>query len=862
MAVYVKKNLKCSVLSKSTYSTDCCEFLLCEISNKFSKILVGCVYKPPKCTSLESLYEQLHIFAVNYVNIVIGGDFNLNILQSTPMINEYKKQVTGFGFNFVNSTLPTHFQATPSLLDHFMTSNISLVNTYQQLSAPAYSKHDLLFLVYEFPTQNDTPITYSYRNFNAINQESLSTHFQSINWTHSLQLPLDSCVQDIEENINLLFNEHVPLVTKKESVSDNPWMTREIRQLRRQRDVAYSSWKQHRLDVNCLSYRQNFNRLRNMLTLQIRTSKASYFEGKLNPQQPTKQLWKQLRSIGIAEKNPTSCELNPDSLINSFFPFSDFPHASHHVVPHRSSHSFQFHQVTEADVIFAFNSLRSNAVGLDNISLKFVKYILPLIINIITHVINRCIEENYFPARWKIAKVIAVPKKGAKEFRPISILPCFSKSFEKIMSTQIITHLNVNKLHCSVQSGFRSFHSCKSAILEVSQEIRNALDVNEAVILVLIDFSKAFDTIIHSLLLNKLKKRFGFDDKSSSLIESYFKDRFSYIASNNNLSQQIQNVRGVPQGSILGPLLFSLYIDDMADIFKKTTPHFYADDTQIFLRCKLDDIPQSIHAINMDLQYVCDWSSSNGLRINASKTQSIVFTRKRFDLSTIPTVTVNGTSVPFEEKVNNLGVLMTTNLCWDQQITKSTGLIYFGLRCLWKNANIIPKPTRLKLAQSLLCPHLSTADVITGELSKANLLLLQRAYNAMIRFVHGLRKFDHISHLSCSLLRLPLDKHLCFRRMLFLYNIIRNKQPSYLYKRLEFSRSNRTFNINIPVYKYDFAKKGFFVNDIIFWNSLPLAIKNSTSAKMFKDNLSCYLSSHYRKLLYHIVIYWTTMHKM
>lgn len=842
VAIYLKKHLKCSVLSKSSFSVNCCEFMMCEISNKYDKMLVGCVYKPPNCTSLESFYGELPLIAGKYVNILIGGDFNINIIQTSSIINDYKTQINSFGLHFVNSTQATHFQSSPSLLDHFLISDSELVLMYQQLSAPVYSKHDLLYLVYEFPTHKESFSTYSYRNFKVINHERLSSDIQSVNWSNLLQLSLDSSVQFLEGELNRIFDEHVPLVTKKVSSFDNPWMTNEIRQLRTQRDLAFVYWKLHRLDGNCLTYRQNYNRLRNLVTSKIRSTKAAFFNTKLDPRQPAKDLWKQLRSIGVAE-NKLSCELDPNSFINSFFPFTEVPPVSDFVVHRRPAPSFKFHNVSNADVIFAFHSMRSNATGLDMISLKFIKHILPLIIDIITHVINRCIDENYFPTSWKIAKVIAVPKKGGDEFRPISILPCFSKAFEKIMSTQIIDHLHVNKLQCKLQSGFRKFHSCKSAILEVSEVIRNALDVNEAVILVLIDFSKAFDTIIHSLLIDKLKLSFGFNDESCGLLQSYFHNRTSYISSNNCLSQQVRNVCGVPQGSILGPLLFSLYIDDMSRVFNKSTPHFYADDTQIFLRCQLADLPQSIHHINSDLQKVSEWSSLNGLRINASKTQSIVFTRKSHDISTLPSLVVNGTPVIFEEKVNNLGVLMSSHLSWDHQIIKSTGTIYYGLRCLWNNAHILPRATKLKLAQSLLCPHLIAADVITGELSSSNFMLLQRAFNGIIRFVHGLRKYDHISHLSASLVGLPLNQFLRFRRIVFLFNMIKNKQPVYLYRRLEFSRSNRLLNINVPVHEYDFVKKSFFVGDIIFWNQLPPQIKNSTSVNMFKVNLKCYLSS-------------------
>ena len=140
-----------------------------------------------------------------------------------------------------------------------------------------------------------------------------------------------------------------------------------------------------------------------------------------------------------------------------------------------------------------------------------------------------------------------------------------------------------------------------------------------------------------------------------------------------------------------------------------------------------------------------------------------------------------------------------------------------------------------------MCPYLTTADVITGELSHSNVMCLQKAFNSMIRFVYGLRKYDHISHFSNSLMGLPLDEFLRYRRLVFLFNLIKTKKLEYLYNRLNFG-SIRLRNFILPSHDYDFAAKSFFISDIDFWNHLPSRIKNSTSVNIFKENLKCYLS--------------------
>lgn len=425
VAIYFKKHFKCKVLSKSVFSFNCCEFLLCELSNKHGKLLVGCVYKPPNCSSIDIFYEQLQIYATSYEKIVIGGDFNLDLLKQHSVVDKHKSQMHSFGLVFVNTTQPTHFQTTPTLLDHFLVSDSIFVHHYQQLLAPGYSKHDAIFLIIEFPIIKQSCSTCSYRNFRAINIERLSSDILGISWTPLLYFPLDYCVQYLEEVINKLFDAHVPMVTKTISSTDNPWMTLEIRNLRKQRDAAFSKWKQTKQP----EHRESFNRLRNLVTSKIKTSKTNFYVKKLDPRQPARVLWKQLRQLGIAEKPQISCEVNPNTLINSFFPSSTSQQPSEVFVSHRSTPTFDFLNVSTDDVIIAFHSITSNVIGLDGISLRFIKIILPELLNILTIIFNRCINENYFPTSWKIAKVIAVPKKCGNEFRPISILPCFSKVY-------------------------------------------------------------------------------------------------------------------------------------------------------------------------------------------------------------------------------------------------------------------------------------------------------------------------------------------------------------------------------------------------------------------------------------------------
>lgn len=450
-------------------------------------------------------------------------------------------------------------------------------------------------------------VLYSYRDFKNVDVDDLSRALNSSNFTPLLMLPIDDAIVFFNEKINAMFNTYVPLVTRKKIDPKTPWMTSVIMKLRRRRDEAFKKLKSISNPVEKETQRHIFNSLRNNVVSSIRNAKIQFYSRIFNQNLNTKQLWKNLKNHGVNNNSQVECTVCPNVLASVFFPVSCSSRYSFNVVT-RTTPSFSFCDVSINEVLKAVSSIQSNAIGFDGISLKFFKIILPSVIGIFTDFLNRCLQTSTFPKAWKISKVIPVPKASANEYRPISLIPSLSKVFEKVVCNQITNFLERHKLLSTVQSGFRRYHSCKSAILYVSNWIGKEVDQNRIVFLVLIDFSKAFDAIIQSLLIRKLRLRFGFSQLAFQLLESYLNQRKSVVVNNDQLSDEIANNMGVPQGSILGPLLFSIYGEDMEDIFEFVHCHFYADDTQLFISCHPDDVVSTVEKINKDLMNIMSWS--------------------------------------------------------------------------------------------------------------------------------------------------------------------------------------------------------------------------------------------------------------
>lgn len=834
VCIYCKKSLKVKVLSTSSKEFSC-EFLFIEAKIHNLKLLIGCIYNPPNCNNMDDLFSEMERLCPQYQHIVIGGDFNINILLQSNLARDHKYRMDSLGLNFVNVSIPTHFGGSPSLIDHLLVSCPDDILFYQQIDAPAYSKHDLLFTTYDIPAPTDDKTrSVLIRDFSSINNDALLNDFNNSAWDSCLTDSIDANVANLEALITQLYDNHVPIKEKVQRSFDKSWMTDHIFSLTRRRDESYKTWKSNRTDENWELHVQ----LRNQATSSITAAKRRYLFQHLSPSLSPKKLWDNLKSLGVTKSSDDSkCFEDPDTLANKFFN-GPTTNADNFYTQFRDVGSFSFVYVSTEDVLEAFLQTKSFAIGMDNISLKFLFIILPGILSTVTEIFNQCITYSFFPSNWKSAKVVPVAKKNSDEFRPICILPSFAKVFERLLSKQINSWVySMNLLH-PLQSGFRAGHSCQTALLKVYEDIRRMYDKNEAIILVLIDFSKAFDCMDHDILVEKLKLRFGFSVDACQLICSYLMDRTSFVFSDNRSSAAVTNLRGVPQGSNLGPLLFSLYIEDIDLEFSHMTSHFYADDSQMYIGGDPKCVADIVDRVNSDLQHLQAWANRNALTINAAKSKCILFCRRNVVTAATPQVILNSCVISYEKSVNNLGVIFDEKFTWNQQCNKISRTINFGLRNLYMFSDVLQMELKQKLVKALFLPYFESSNVLIGDPDSNNLCTLQRSFNSLIRFVHRRRKFDHISDVMDSLVGMTMTNYLQFRRLIFLFNLIKSKTPEYLFNFLRFFQSERlSRNIHLPQHNYLQSDRCFFVHDVSVWNSLEGETKWSKSTYLFKKNV-------------------------
>lgn len=501
------------------------------------------------------------------------------------------------------------------------------------------------------------------------------------------------------------------------------------------------------------------------------------------------------------------------------------------------STSFRFSEVQDFHIVNAINDVKSNAVGLDDIPIKFIKMIFPLLLKPLKHIFNSIFKSGIYPKVWKYSKIIPIKKKPMdntlENLRPISILSAISKVFERLVKNQITCYLSENCLLSQFQSGYRKGHSIKTAMIKVCDDIGVVLDKGGSVILLLLDFSKAFDTISHIKLCKKLENNFGFSYDAVQLIRSYLSDRSQTVFVNDCFSEYRPILSGVPQGSVLGPLLFSIYINDLPLKLNGCQIHLFADDVQIYVDVSGMTKDVAANLINNNLSNISLWASENSLKLNARKTQACYITRSNRNYEK-PDLNLNGIPIVYSETVVSLGVTIQSNFEWDGFVLKQCGKIYSVLRTLRYTADFLQQDTKLKLFKSLIYPHLLFCDFVTTQASAYIMNKLRVALNCCVRFVYNLDRYSPVSHLHKSLIGCTFNNFPVVRSVFILHSVIFKNCPQYLYSKLIRLRSPRGIKFSMPRATTSHYANSLLVRSICNWNSLPVELQNIVSPLHFK----------------------------
>lgn len=852
------------------------EYLIVEVKgDQMPALLVCLIYRAPKLQLLGDFWESLNRSLPFYPLTVVMGDLNINLLNPlTPESRHLLQSAGHLNLKVLTFGATHHTSSSHSWIDHFLISQHSTIKSSSQYPT-SVSGHDLMVIDLNIPNPRSMPRSFVFRDLTNMDRTAFLSDLATADWS-SLFLS-DSLDYKVDYLNNLILNaldKHAPMkriIARKPAA---PWITKEVKELMLLRDRARDK---SRRGTNLIR-REEFVSLRNKVKSILFSEKSRYFLNVFKSCNDSGKTWKLVKSLGVGKADSNNQGLAVDiGELNTYLGSigqSRIPkgarvchqHISANIseTPSSSQVVLDIPVITRKDVHKCIGYSRSSSTGPDKFSRRIIEIALPSIIIILLHLFNFSLNMAVFPTTWSSSYIRPIPKipnpKTVSDYRPIALTCFLSKLLEKIMSIHMINFLESNNKLNPFQSSYRKFLSTQTALLRVHNDILWAADQKMLTLMVLFDYTKAFDAIEHDLLLAKLKGM-GFSERLCGWIRSYLSNRRQCVLGNDgDKSDWVEVSRGVPQGTILGPLFFICFSSDLPSVVSHAKYMVYADDFEIYIHCLKNDLPKAISNINQDISKICDWSVSNYLHLNQLKTKTIIFGSppliKSLDVDSLPKVRVGDVELEFASTVKNLGVWFDQDLSWTRQLNSITSKIHFSLRQLRSSFHCFPLHLRIDLIRSLIFPHLDYCCLLLLGCPEYVDLRLKRLINLCIRFVFNLQGPESITPRYIELNWLLPN----YRRLLFLgiatYKLLKHTTPRYLADDLIFKSVNSirpsrgsALDLFVPFAKTEFGLGSFKVTASNFWNSIPECIRNCDSKEVFSKKLKTFLLDKQAKVI-------------
>jgi hypothetical protein len=606
-----------------------------------------------------------------------------------------------------------------------------------------------------------------YRKFKAIDHVQLSQDLERATLELSRNTPLDDMVKEYNEVVLGLMDHHAPLCTHTMvSRPSVPWYNDDITEAKRKCRRLERQWRNSRLTV----HREMFQTQREHLRFLIDSAKSSYFNAKIvectGDQKRVFKIANDLLHIGKCTTLPkyTSSEQLAKRFSDYFVTKitkirekldSEPLEQVQHDTPDPLLQTFK--PATQDEIRHIVKESSNASCNLDPWPTTILKDNLDCVLPVLTDIVNKSLSEGQMPSSLKEAILRPLLKKPGldsevlKNYRPISNLAFLSKLIEKVVAARITEHMTVHQMHEPLQSAYKAAHSTESALLRVQNDILTAMDQKKATFLVLLDLSAAFDTVDHPILIQRMSDRLRIGGTALSWFKSYLEDRTQKVSINDALSLAIRLLFGVPQGSVLGPLLYLIYTLPIGDIIRRhrLMYHLYADDTQLYVSFDLSDPTSMMDSQNRILNCVAEikrWMALNKLKLNADKTEVIMisstFSRHQ------PTLTdfhIGDDRVSPSVNVRNLGVVFDIHLSMNSHITKVCSAAYYHLRNICRIRNVLTLDSAKSITHAFVTARLDYCNSLLSGMPQSAISKVQRVQNMAAKMMTRMKKFDHVT---------------------------------------------------------------------------------------------------------------------
>ena len=880
------------IISKSCYQTKfekCCYYSSFEcvlqtlkLGSNMGNITLIVIYRHFQDNInvfLEQFYEFIEYVKLNFTHFIVAGDFNIHVNKVNDR-DTIKFMDILDTFSLVQAVnCSTHKLGNTLDLVIYDPNIITVSNLIVDPVDRPGSDHYIIY----FEIMCNIAVTerqqVHFRDYKNLSLPEFSTDI--INKT--CQYIDVANVNDFKSSLDLFNNtyggivdKHAPLVSKVVNVSTRPpWMDSEFVAARKERRQLYKKWKRQKNDLN----RENFVQSRASVDTMSKEKRRNFYREKINSSNNSqRELFKMCNTLlDSKQQSQLPYSENYNALANDFNNYfvTKIENIRKNIKTKQSQLvSFEptvnistfsnFDIVTAEDLLKIIKSSKIKTNSDDPIPAFILKSSVEHLIPAYLHLINVSLQTGSMEGLKNsivtpILKKVGLDQNILSNYRPVCGGLYIDKLIQKCVFMQLNNHMLNNNLHIPFQSGYKVHHSCETVLLRLFNDILMVLDTGSCSVVLLLDLSAAFDTVDHDELGGTLQYEIGLSGTVLDWFNSFLSDRIQSTSVKGCRSEFIHMKYGVPQGSVLGPVLFNIYIRNFISLLQEAgfMVHGYADDHQVFFAFR---IQFQYNALCVTLPKLLDlisgWMNSKFLKLNAGKSNLLVFAPKHLQNQILIDKVYIGdnTFLPVSSNAMNLGFKLDSELKLDQHIGMILSQSYTMISLIGKIRRYLTVNDLRCLVQCIIISKVDNCNSIYYGISEYEINRLQKLQNSCARLIYNKKKYDHVSELFADLHWLPIKPRIVFKILLFVYKIFNNDCPVYLKDCITITDvDNRLLHVNRV--KTTYGDRAFANCAPKLWNALPMYIKQSNTLSYFKKHLKHYFFNNFADFLRVVNVY-------